>query len=100
MADKKTKFDPISMRIDIDLHDSPETAPSYGHPIRPLRLVRAVAVNKGTASGAPTVDLILADEAGNEFVTMTSAALLSTLVGAIAGLVARGAGAASHGKPS
>lgn len=45
----------------------------------PVSIDRVVIVNKGTVAGNATVDLVLKDKDGNEYVTMVTARLLKAL---------------------
>ena len=46
---------------------------------RGLHLKEFVIVHGGMASGLPSVDIILEDDDGNEYVTVTSAAILKAV---------------------
>lgn len=48
----------------------------YGPPMKALNITEVVVVRKGTEGGRPTVDFILKDEEGNEYVTMITGRLL------------------------
>lgn len=44
-----------------------------------LRISHAVVVQKGTEKGNPTVDLILVDETGKQYMTMVTGNLLKSI---------------------
>lgn len=48
-----------------------EEAPCYGDDHTPLELESVEVVLRGTAGGNPTVDLILTDESGRKYVSLT-----------------------------
>lgn len=45
----------------------------------PVEIEKVVIVRDGTATGNPTVDLVLHDQAGNKFVVMVTGRLLKAL---------------------
>ena len=82
-AQKQLKATGISMSFGVSIFEDASAAVkagySYREPITPLNIKHAVIVRKGTESGGATVDLILEDANGNQFVTMTTANLLKML---------------------
>jgi len=48
-------------------------------PSRQSRFTKVVVVKHGTQAGLPTVDILMKDEAGNQYVVMLTAALLRSL---------------------
>lgn len=52
---------------------------NWGVPPTPLDITKVVVVRRGTVSGNPTVDLLLTDETGKQFVTMVTGALWDTV---------------------
>lgn len=47
--------------------------------IKPVEISRVVIISKGTKNGNSTVDLILRDQQGNEYVTMVTGNLIKSL---------------------
>ena len=62
---------------------SPEQATLEGHVYHTgytgLDIARVVIVNNGMVSGRPTVDVVMTDSAGNNYVFMITAALLQSI---------------------
>ena len=50
-----------------------------GEDYSPIRITQAVVVKNGTVSGKSTVDFILQDETGKQFVVMVTGALIDAL---------------------
>lgn len=78
--------------LNIKIAKSVDDAPNYrklgGY--KGAELLEAVIVPEGTESGAPSVDLVFEDEAGNKFVALTTGAILEGLAMAVAGVRAIG----------
>jgi hypothetical protein len=51
----------------------------YAPPIKPVEIATAVVIRKGTVEGNPTVDLLMHDQEGNEYVVMITGALLKSI---------------------
>ena len=70
----------LEVHIHEDAKEAMRAGCFYRPPVfKPITIERAVIVNKGTDSGAPTVDLILRDETGQKFVVMLTGNLLKSL---------------------
>jgi hypothetical protein len=61
----------------------------YLAPTKPLTLQRAVIIQDGTINGKPTVDLVFTDTEGNQYVAMTTNAILDMVQSCVAGVVQR-----------
>ena len=75
-------------RLDIEIHDSPEEAVHWNrdHPdVRVVDISKAHIVCKGTQQGLATVDFLIVDNEGNQFVGMLTGALIKQLAAAING---------------
>jgi hypothetical protein len=82
MSDQE--FNCLNQSLLVKISHNGQTAAAEGHDynvlnIIPLKIKHVVIVQEGTVAGKPTVDIVLVDEAGNEYVTMLTAALLTTL---------------------
>jgi hypothetical protein len=75
----------ITQNMVIQLVNSPKEAPNYPEDWTPLAISKAIVVGRGTVAGRPTVDLQLVDGQGNEYVVMTTGALMELLADAIEG---------------
>ena len=70
--------------LKLDIHETISTAPNYSAPdYKRVNLRSAVVVMNGTVSGKPTVDLVLADEHGQEYVAVVKASHLNCIQGVI-----------------
>lgn len=52
----------------------------YNKEYKRLKIDKFVVVQRGTQKGNATVDIVLVDEEGNKYVTMTTANLLRTML--------------------
>lgn len=71
--------------LKIEIFDSVEEAPNYEKPIVAVSLDIARIVKNGTVEGNPTVDLVLTDEAGVQYVAMVTGGIIKMLASAIEG---------------
>lgn len=70
----------LTVRVFKDADEASAAGFDYrGKDITGLVLETAVVVRDGTMEGNPTVDLLLRDEAGNEYVTLITGNLLKML---------------------
>lgn len=52
---------------------------AWSTPPKPLHIDKVVVIQKGTAAGASTVDMVLVDKDGNKYVLMVTGNLLKML---------------------
>jgi len=50
-----------------------------GRPVKPIEVKKVVVVRDGTEGGNPTVDFVLEDETGQQFVFMVTGRLLKSI---------------------
>lgn len=68
--------------LNIKIVKSPDEAPNYKEleeKHSPLSLDEVVVVRKGTVKKKSTVDIVLIDENGNKFITMTTGKIITAL---------------------
>jgi len=79
-------------QLKIRIAQSIDEAPKYQEPeYTGVKLVEAVIVQRGMASGSPSVDLVFHDQKGQKYVAMTTYNLLDGLHGAVVGVKKRNA---------
>lgn len=76
----------LSTNLDVRVFEHAQEAIDHGFVYRapeytPVKIEKVVVVKKGTQNGNPTVDLLLIDETGKKYMTMTTAALLRSIAG-------------------
>lgn len=73
----------VMNRLDVVMCEDAEDAVSkgfkYDHPIKAVEIEKVVVVLNGTESGRTTVDLLLHDQDGNQFVVMVTGNLLKSI---------------------
>ena len=77
-------MNPITNSIDVIVCRDADHATELGHIYTPpkkftsVRIIRAVVIQNGMVSGKPSVDLVMRDASGNEYVAMLGAELLKS----------------------
>jgi len=69
----------------IKIVDKPSEAPNYTSEVTALKLDHCIIVGHGTTTGNPTVDLVFTDNKGNQYIAMTTGAIVEGMGGACAG---------------
>jgi len=83
---KLTPEDMVSYGVVVDIFKTPEEAPHYGKEFKMLKLKKCALVGKGTKSGKSTVDLQLTDAMGNQYLVVTTGAVIQSLATTINGV--------------
>lgn len=73
----------IQNHLAVSVFETAEEAINAGHvyraPVVPVEIRKVVVVRHGTVAGNSTVDLVLGDQQGNEYVVMITGALLKSI---------------------
>lgn len=62
-----------------DAEEATEKGFHYRDPVKAVEIEKVVVVQQGTVGGNSTVDIILRDKDGNQFVTMVTGNLLKSI---------------------
>lgn len=71
--------------LKVKIFDSVEDAPRYDASVIALTLDKACVVKNGTINGNPTVDLVLYDKNGKEYLAMVTGGIIKMLSGVVEG---------------
>lgn len=69
----------LSIEVCSDANDAIAKGYNYPATMRPIEVKKVVVVQNGTEGGRPTVDFILKDATGQEFVFMVTGRLLKSI---------------------
>lgn len=69
----------LSIHICKDAKEAEEKGHFYRYPIQAVEVEKVVVVQEGTTSGGSTVDLVLRDEFGNQYVVMLTGNLIKSI---------------------
>lgn len=77
---KSSIHNSLSIRIFDTAKEAIDEGFVYREPaVKPIKVLTAVVVRKGTVAGNPTVDFLLEDETGQRFVFLITGNLLKTI---------------------